>query len=362
MPDESSRATERETVRSHILFSIGVLTLVVLGALLLGRLADVWLLTFGGALLAVALHGMGASLAERTPLPEVAAVGLVCVLSFAFAAVAVGWMGPAFIDGLVQLRQDLPMALERVREFIDARPELAELMQSASRKMSNIEPGASVLGRIGDLFSTALGALSALGSMLVGLFVIAVVAIYGALRPEAYTGALLAVLPTRHKRRAREVLLELASALRWWLAGRVSSMLVVGVLTWLGLMLLGVPSAGTLGALSALLSFVPNIGPIVSAIPAILLGLGQSPTIALYVVGLYALVQTVESYVVTPLIQQRVVALPPASIIVVQLAFGTALGLLGLLFATPLAVVAMVLIRMLWIEDGPDQEITLPRH
>ena len=114
-------------------------------------------------------------------------------------------------------------------------------------------------------------------------------------------------------------------------------MAVVGLLSGAGLALLGAPSPITLGVLAALLSFVPNVGPILSLVPAALAGLTVGPTTGLYVVVLYLAVQTVESYLVTPLIQQRAVTLPPAIVIVVQLAFGAAFGLLGLLFATPLA-------------------------
>jgi len=346
------------TTRSHILYAIGVTVLVILFGLLLGQLADVWLLSFGGVLLAVALHGSGAVLAQRVPVPKSAAVAIVCVLFFVFSGVAAWFMGPGFIDSLIQLRDELPAALESAREYVDTHPALSQLIDTTSQKVSNLEPGAGLLGKLGNLFSTALGALSAMGGAIIGIFVVGVIAIYAALSPQSYTGALLAVIPPRHRSRSKTILSALASSLRWWLVGRVASMVVVGTLTWLGLWFLGVPSAGTLGALSALLSFVPNIGPIVSAIPAILLGLGQSPTMAVYVVGLFALVQIIESYVVTPLIQQRVVALPPAIIIIVQLAFGTALGLLGLLFATPLAVVMMVLVQKLWIEDVLDQKGT----
>lgn len=353
-PDDTTG--RRPALRVELLSVLGALVAVVAaGALLIG-LADVWLLSFGGVLFAVALHGAGDALAKRSSLPINASVAMVSVLVALLLALALWSMGPAFAKGVGQLRDDLPNAIERVRSVIDARSGATELLDRASERLSDFDPATDLLGRVGQVFSTALGALSALGGTVVGVLVIAVIAIYGALAPSTYTGALLSVLPASAKPRAREVLSELAKALRWWLIGRICSMAVVGVLTWLGLWALGVPSAGTLGALAALLSFVPNIGPILSALPAVLLGFGEGATTALYVVALYASVQTVESYVITPLIQQRVVALPPAIVIVVQLAFGSALGLLGLLFATPLAVAAMVLIRKLWIESALEQD------
>lgn len=351
---------DRSDVRSHILFALLATTAVVLGVLVLHGLVDVWLLTFGGVLAAVALHGLGAWLAERAPLSTEVAVGLVCLAVFVVFAALLFWMGPAFVEGLAQLQERFPAAIEQVRGLVDDYPRLDSRLESLSEQVSGGELGSGLLGRAGELFSAVFGVFSSLLGGLTGVLVIAIVAIYGALHPSAYTGALVALLPERRKARAREVLTELAHALRWWLIGRGSSMVVVGLLTWGGLLLLGMPSAGTLALLAALLSFVPNVGPVLSAVPAVLVGFSEGPTTALWVVGLYVAVQTVESYVVTPLIQQRVVALPPASVIVVQLAFGTAFGLLGLLFATPLAVVAMVLVQMLWIEDSLGQETELP--
>ncbi len=128
-------------------------------------------------------------------------------------------------------------------------------------------------------------------------------------------------------------------------------MTVVGILTWAGLMILGIPLAFTLAVIAGLLSFVPNIGPILSALPAVLVGLSVSPIMAVYVIGVYVLVQTVESYLITPFIQQRAVAMPPALLLIVQLIMGVWVGVIGIFLATPLTVALMVAVRMLYIED-----------
>ncbi|MDQ3179715.1 MAG: AI-2E family transporter, partial [Acidobacteriota bacterium] len=135
------------------------------------------------------------------------------------------------------------------------------------------------------------------------------------------------------------------------LIGKVASMIFIGLLTWIGLYILGVPLSLTLGLIAGLLSFIPNFGPIFSAVPAILLGFIDSPIKALYVLILFIVVQIIESNVVTPMIERRTVELPPALTIVVQLALGILIGGLGLVLATPLLVVVMVLVQMVYIQD-----------
>jgi predicted PurR-regulated permease PerM len=127
-------------------------------------------------------------------------------------------------------------------------------------------------------------------------------------------------------------------------------MTVVGVLVALGLSLLGVPLAMTFGLIAALLDFVPNFGPIIAAMPAVLLGLLQSPQQALYVALLYWAIQILEGYIVTPWFQKRAIHMPPALIVTAQLVFGALLGTVGLVFATPLTAIAILLINELYVE------------
>jgi len=136
-------------------------------------------------------------------------------------------------------------------------------------------------------------------------------------------------------------------------------MLILGVLTTLGLWILGIPLALTLGIIAAVLSFIPNIGPIISAVPAILIALIESPSKALYVIFLYIGIQTVESYLITPIIQKKAVHLAPALLIAVQIMIGVLLGALGLLLATPLMVVIIVLVQMLYVQDTLGYDVTV---
>jgi predicted PurR-regulated permease PerM len=141
--------------------------------------------------------------------------------------------------------------------------------------------------------------------------------------------------------------------------GRIILMVSNGLLTTLGLALLGIPLAFVLGVIAGLLNFVPNIGPLIGAIPAVLIGLMQDPATGLYVALLYLVLQMVDGYVLTPLVDQRAVSTPPALIITFQVFMGLVVGALGLLLATPLAAVLLVLVKMLYIEDTLGEQIAI---
>lgn len=181
---------------------------------------------------------------------------------------------------------------------------------------------ADVLARVTGVFSTTFGAIA-------NFFIIIFIGLYVAAEPRLYSDGLIRLVPLNRRQRAREVLDEVGSTLRWWLIGKVASMIVVGVSTVVGLWLLDIPLALTLGLLAALLTFIPNVGPILSVVPAMLLALMQSPMQALYVALLYLGIQTVESYFLTPLMQKRTVSLPPALTIFTQVLFGVMVGSLG---------------------------------
>ena len=116
------------------------------------------------------------------------------------------------------------------------------------------------------------------------------------------------------------------------------------------LSLLGIPLALTLALLAAALDFIPNIGPLASAVPALLLALLQGPTTALWVMLLYVIVQVVESYILAPLVQRRAVSLPPALLLGAQVLLPMLFGFPGLLLATPVTVLLLVVVRNLYVE------------
>jgi predicted PurR-regulated permease PerM len=160
--------------------------------------------------------------------------------------------------------------------------------------------------------------------------------------------------------RAAEVLDELGYSLRWWLVGQLVSMVVLSTQLTLGLWLLGVPLAFTLGFLAALLTFVPYVGAVISTIPAVLIAWTESGSMALAVLALYIVVQNLEGYAITPIIHQKAVHIPPAVTLFSQMLMGIMWGALGVVLATPLAAVALVLVRKIYVEDVLGDSLEMP--
>jgi predicted PurR-regulated permease PerM len=202
-----------------------------------------------------------------------------------------------------------------------------------------------------ETWSQAGGFLSSTLGVVAGFLTFLFIGLFVAFDPRLYRQWLLQLVPPERRARAEEVVDAVGNALRMWMAGKLLAMFVVGVSTWGGLALIDVPLGLTLALIAALLTFIPNFGPVLSAFPAVLLALIDSPTKALYVVALYVGVQTVESYLLTPLVQKRTVSLPPALGLVGQVVLGAVGGTLGLLVATPLTVAGLVLVRELYVRD-----------
>lgn len=343
-------STSSDLVRYARISAVAGAVLLCLGlaAVLLWQLSDVVLILFASVLFSLLLDSLATMVGRWLRLPRALALGLV-VLAVVSAILGTAWIvGPRLGNQLYDLAARLPDAVDQITEqlrqqawgraIVDDLPSVGELVQLGS------------LGRISGVFSTTFGALS-------HVVVIAVVGTYLAISPGQYMGAGLRLLPAAQRHHGRELLTCLGHALRWWLLGRVASMTVVGLLTALGLWLIEMPLVLALSLIAGLLSFVPYLGPVAAAVPALLIGLMGSPYQAVYVLAVYTVVQLMESYVITPLIQERAVALPPAALITAQLIMAVLFGMFGLLLATPLAVAAIVTVQVLYVRKALGEDI-----
>ena len=340
---------------SRVLIAVAVICLVVLGLALVYFTFDIILLIFAAALLAIFLHGIADILRKWIPLSEGWLVMLVAGILILVVAGAVAVLAPSVAEQVRILRVEIPKSAQNAGQYLSQfnwGRTLIDQLPSAETVMAKLD-GASVMSQVGGFFSSTVGVIG-------NIFVTLLLGIYLASEPRFYSAGFTRFFPIDKRKRVGEVLNAIYETLRWWLIGKVGSMLFIGILTWIGLSILGVPLALTLGLIAGLLSFIPNFGPIISAIPAILLAFIDSPISAVYVLALYVGIQVIESNIVTPIIERETVELPPAMTIVSQLALGSMIGGLGLVLATPLLAVVVVIVKMVYFEDVlGDKEVTM---
>ncbi len=331
---------------------LGVTVLIVVTLLLLQQATAVFLLLFASILFAVFLRVPTNWLARKTPLSPPWALALVTLVLVALTVAAVALGAPRVIGQFDELSSRLGTSIADLEAWLQGRDWGQKLLgEMPQRPLAG--RWQEILTHVGAAFSGALGVLA-------NLVIVFFIGLFLASKPAVYENGVVRLVPPAKRARAREILDAIERTLGRWLVGRMISMTAVGVVTAIGLSILGIPLAVTLGVLAGLLGFVPNIGPLVSAVPALLLAVSLGPLPLLYTALLYVGINLADGYLLTPLLQRRAVSLPPAVLLFAQLLMGVLLGTFGLLLATPLAASALVLVKMIYVEgvlgdkDGAD--------
>lgn len=327
----------------RVLTVVAIVTVVTLVVLLAWQAVSVLLTLFAAVLVAVLLRGASDWLAARTGLGPGYALAVVAVGVSLLAALTVGLTAASVSQQFSELIDQLPQAVEQVRGRLEANPlgrRLLAPLDGAGGDAAASVPVSRVLG----IASGTIGAFST-------VILVFVVGIFFAADPAAYRRGALRLLPPGRRARVEDVLTEAGSTLLRWIIGRLLLMAVIGIGSWLGLLLMGVPLALALGVIAGVLNFIPNIGPIVSAVPAMLLASTVNPMLAVWVAVFYVALQSVESYVLEPFVVRKTVSLPPATNIAFQLLMGTWVGIMGLTLATPLLALLTVIVTRLYVED-----------
>lgn len=336
-------------LRIHIVKILSLVLIVGL-AVLAVKLSYVLLLIFGAVLVAAVILTLVDLFRRVLPVGHGVAVAFVLVVLATGLGLLMWMFGSQVGAELATLFTILPGAMENAQEWLEDTTVGGLVQDQLDSLRDNIR---SVMGMAGALAMTFT-------SGMIELFLVVVGGIYLAAQPKLYRGGLLKLVPPSARRQAADALDASGSSLRLWLGGQLVAMAAIGVLTGIGLWLLGVPAPFALALIAFLLDFVPIIGPVVAAIPGILLGFTVSPQVGLATLALYIVLQQIESNVLQPLIQQRAVHLPPALLLFAIFAFGALYGLPGMLLAAPLTVFLYVLVKKLYVRELLDTETPVP--
>jgi predicted PurR-regulated permease PerM len=359
MPESEAADMERIGARSisglltkRTLIVVAAAAAIVVLLLMLWQVAQILLLIFASMLLALFLRSSAVTISDNTALTVNASLILVVLVLAGGLAIIASLYGPDIATDFYQLTLQLPSTIDRMRDSLgqyEWAPAVLDAMARVGRALTNPQQ----LGRIAGVFSTAFGAL---GSSLI----VIVLGLYFAVEPKTYIDGVVRLFPQSRRGRVYEAFDRIGHALRWWLLSRLVLMVAVGILTVIGLVVLGMPLAFILALVAAILDFIPHIGPILATVPAVMVGLAQDGSTVLYVIILYTIIQGLESYLLTPYIQRQMISIAPAWLLAAQLVLGAGFGILGFLLAPPLAVVVMVLVQMFYVRDVLGEKMELP--
>lgn len=323
--------------------------------LLAWALQHVLLMAFAAVLIAVGLNAMAMAIADHSPLSR----GWSLVLSIVMVLSLIGgafWLFGAQVGAQVrELAARIPEAWNDLRALLSD----TEWGDAALDQLAN---GAALQGAQG-----AMGALGRLGGWTLSFvgaaldaFLVVIGGIFLAADPRPYRKGLLILFPKSMRADVAEALDDSRRALSRWLLGTLVSMFVVGLMTSVALWLLGVPAFLALGLIAGLSQFLPLIGPLLSALPAMLLGLTVSPLTPVWAGLAYFGISTLEANFLTPLIQKRAVSLQPALMLFTVIGGGVLFGLLGALLALPITVVITAFIIRFYVNGALGEQETPP--
>jgi predicted PurR-regulated permease PerM len=367
----TTSADERTRTRNDLAWAIAVGGIgAVLFAVLLAftwYFAATLLLIFTGMLLGVGLNALTSALGRHIRLPHTLRLVIVCVaLVLALSGAAV--LGGATIAQQASALSDtIKSQLVNVKAFLDSHgidtsffdigspvPASTATPSASAPPPQHPLPSAGALASSGGAIVSQtvkllLGTISAVGNFFIVLFL----GLAFAAQPSIYRSGLLFIAPARHRARATIIVDRISETLERWLVAQITVMLAVGVVTWIGLAIIGVPGSFILGIQAGLLAFIPTVGAIIAGVIVVLASLASGWIAALSALILFLGVHAMESYVLTPLLQRQALDIPPATLFAFQILLGVVFGIWGLALALPLVAIAKVVIDHFKAEEVP---------
>jgi predicted PurR-regulated permease PerM len=342
MPDKkesTEKVTPTElTYIEKVWHTVAIVALLVVSILIARVAFNVLLMVLAGSLIAVYFHGLGDIIERRTKLSRRICMTISVVGSFAILALLLWFMGTKIQGQIAVLSESLP-----------------HTVSTAKAKLAESPLGAKALTYFsGDnedkLFVTAQRFFSTSFGVLGNLYIILFLGIFFTASPTIYKDGIVKLFPDSNKPLAKKIIDRTSQALKGWLKGMMLSMVLVTVILTIGLSIIGIPVALVLALITGLLKLVPNFGSLAAMIPGVLLGLTISVNTAIITALLYIVTQTIVSNIVTPLIQEKMINIPPALTIISQVIMGTLSGVLGIILAIPVLSIIIILVDELYIK------------
>lgn len=330
----------------RVFIATGIVFLVITAAGLLYAARNLLPLIFGSALIAVVLNHLADLIGRTIPidLSSTKRVGLVISVIAVLSCLTMYSFANSAAQKVAQFKDRIDTSIQQTFESVKQHPLVDDYLKEDAKLSAMLPSSEKSIGVAKNFFTSAFGGVA---DLLILLFL----SIYFAISPERYRVGGIRLLPTGWREKTAGLLLKSSVTLWRWMIGRLISMTLVGIVFGIGLAVIGVPMPLELGVFAGLVTFIPNIGGIAAVVPALLLAFQVGPTASISVLVLYLVIQTIESYLITPMVQEHQVDLPPALVILAQIIGGLIFGFWGIVFATPMFAVSMLWIKQIYVED-----------
>lgn len=339
MQPTDSNETQKAAFTSKVWLVGGILSLILVILLLFKVFFSILLLVLAGVLMAIYFHGCAQFMVKWLHLPSKVSVFIAVLLNVIVLFGFFWFVGERLQQQVTELSETLPHTIDNARVWMKQYPTGNKVLDYLHASGDS----AKTFSLAGKFFSSSFGILS-------DIYIILLLGLFFTASPLVYKEGIVKLLPPKAKDQGKDLLDKIHEVLKNWIKGQLFGFMFIAVLTGIGLWLLGMPLILTLALVAGLMNFIPNFGPIIALVPAFLLALMQGTTTALMVIGLYTGIQIVQSAVTQPLIQQKMVNLPPALIIFGQVAMGLLAGFWGVLLATPVIAILMTVINNLYVK------------
>jgi len=318
--------------------TVAIVALLVV-MILIARVAfNVLLMVLAGSLIAVYFHGMGDLVQKYTPLSRRWSMLISVMGSFIVLGLLLWFMGTKIQTQASILSETLPTTIHNVKLRLSETPTGLKVLEHLSGPNSE-----KLLNTAQAFFHTSFGVLG-------NLYIIILLGAFFTASPNLYKDGILKLIPASNKVLARTVVERISRVLKGWLKGTMLSMVLITILITLGTTVMSIPVALALGLITGLLKIIPNFGSLAAMIPGVLLALTIGTDTAIITAGIYVVSQAIVSNIVTPLIQKRMINLPPALTIISQVIMGTLSGVLGIILAVPLLAIVIILVDELYVK------------
>ncbi|HXO72631.1 MAG TPA: AI-2E family transporter [Bradyrhizobium sp.] len=349
--------------------SVGGIGTVAFATLLVATwyFASALFLIFAGVLLGIALYAMSNLLGRVTELPHSLRLAAICLVLLALLSGVLFLGGATIAKQATVLGNTIKSQVVNLKTFLEkygvdtsyldignltAPPADSANTPAAPAAPHNLPSAGAIASGGGAILSQTLkivlGTVGAVGNFFIVLFL----GLCFAAQPGVYRNGLITMAPARHRANAAIVVDRVGETLQRWLIAQMATMFAVFVITWIGLALLGIPSSFILGVQAGLLTFIPTVGALIGGLIVVLASLASGWIAALSAFLLFLGIHSLESYILTPMLQRHALDIPPATLFAFQILLGVVFGIWGLALALPLMAVVKVVINFMQEDEG----------